>query len=257
MKSGIYCIENRENAKIYVGSSKHINNRLIGHRRMLRKGTHDNEHLQNAFNKYGEESFEFYPLQRVEIPELLEREQYWIDKYKSANPKEGYNINPKANGSPMLNPETAKKVSEALKGHTPWNKGLKGSQIPWNKGKTNVYSEETKQKIGSAMRGKNHSEETKKRISENGKGIKKPKSEEHKRKISISKKGNKNMLGRKHSDETKKRMSEAAKKRIRKPMSEETKKKIGLANSIALLGKKHSAETKLKMSRTQKERLKK
>jgi hypothetical protein len=49
----------------------------------------------------------------------------------------------------MKNPETAKKVSLAKskqrlsdshpfkqKGKTPWNKGLRGAQVAWNKGKT-------------------------------------------------------------------------------------------------------------------------
>lgn len=231
MKSGIYCIENIENAKIYVGSSKHIRNRLVGHKRMLRKGTHDNDHLQYAWDKYGEENFEFYPLQRVEIPKLLEREQYWIDKYKSSDPKEGYNINPKVNASPMLNLETAKKVSNALKGHTPWNKGLKGKQVAWNKGLKNIYSDETKKKIGSAMRGKKHTEEAKRKISENNKGIKRPQTKEHKENLSRALKGRISpMRGKRFSQEAKKKMSISAKKRIRTPMSEETKKKISVSH---------------------------
>ncbi len=32
------------------------------------------------------------------------------------------------------NPEARKKLSELLKGHVPWNKGIKGLQVAWNKG---------------------------------------------------------------------------------------------------------------------------
>lgn len=234
MKSGIYCIRNVINNKLYVGSSKNIKDRLIGHKRMLRKGSHDNDHLQHSWDKYGEEYFDFYALEEVEEVNLLKREQFWIDEYKSCVPEEGYNINPKANASPMLNPETAKKVSESLKGNIPWNKGLKGSQAPWNKGKTGVYSDETKQKIGSAMRGKKHSEETKKKMSESNKGIKRPQTDEHKKNLRKALKGrSSSMKGKKHSEEAKKKMSMAHK------------------------GKIISEETKLKMSKAQKERLKK
>lgn len=42
-----------------------------------------------------------------------------------------------------------------------WNKGTKGVTKAWNKGKKGVYSEETKQKMREAKKGKHHSEETK------------------------------------------------------------------------------------------------
>jgi hypothetical protein len=90
------------------------------------------------------------------------------------------------------------------------------------------------------------SEETKKRMSEIGKSkvgelsnsYGKPKSEEHKRKISESKKGQK--YGDK-SEETKKRMSESHKG---KKLPEVTKQKISESNK----GRKLSKETKQKMS---------
>lgn len=34
-------------------------------------------------------------------------------------------------------------LSRALKGRTPWNKGIKTGCVPWNKGKTGIYSTET------------------------------------------------------------------------------------------------------------------
>ena len=34
-------------------------------------------------------------------------------------------------------------------GQTPWNKRLKGSQVAWNKGKTGIYSIETRKKMGA------------------------------------------------------------------------------------------------------------
>lgn len=97
--------------------------------------------------------------------------------------------------------------------------------------------------ISESMKGKKHSEETKRKISETQKGIKRgPMSEEWKQKISESNKGKK--LGPK-SEETKRKLSEANKGRI---ISEETKRKL----SEAKLGKNHSEETKQKMSQSHK-----
>ena len=37
-------------------------------------------------------------------------------------------------------------------------------RVPWNKGKTGIYSEETLRKIGEASSKRKHSDETKKKI---------------------------------------------------------------------------------------------
>jgi hypothetical protein len=68
-----------------------------------------------------------------------------------------------------------------------------------------------------------------------------PRTEEHKKKLSEAKMGNKYWLGKKHSPETRKKMSEA---RMGKKMSPEARKKI----SEARMGKKLSPETRKKMS---------
>lgn len=61
-------------------------------------------------------------------------------------------------------------------------------------------------------------------------------SEETKKKISLSKKGNKNMLGKCHSEETIKRLSES---HIGKKHSIETKNKISDLNKISMLNNKN------------------
>ena len=68
------------------------------------------------------------------------------------------------------------------------------------------HTEETKKKISESHKGKHHSEETKKKIGEGNKG--KPKSEEHKNKISKAKKGR---PGKPKSAEHKQKLSEAMK----------------------------------------------
>lgn len=57
--AGIYYIENLINHKKYYGSSININERLLEHKRLLKSNQHQNSHLQNSFNQYGEENFVF------------------------------------------------------------------------------------------------------------------------------------------------------------------------------------------------------
>lgn len=93
--SGVYAITNAARGKAYVGSSVDLARRKRDHLRELRAGTHANRKLQSAWNKYGEENFEFSTLEAVERHEdLLVREQFWIDEMKAiAN---GYNLSPTA-----------------------------------------------------------------------------------------------------------------------------------------------------------------
>jgi hypothetical protein len=79
-----------------------------------------------------------------------------------------------------------KKISEETR------KKLKG-RIPWNKGKKNVYSKETKEKMSISASKRRHSKETKNRMSQSVLGPNNP------------------MYGRKHSEETKNKMRRAIK----------------------------------------------
>ena len=97
-----------------------------------------------------------------------------------------------------------------------------------------VHSEETKKKLSEIGKGRECKQETRKKLSEAGKG--KTLSEEHKRKISEANKGENNPnYGKKMSEETKRKMSEANtgnsscawnKGKKMKSFSEEHKKKM-------------------------------
>lgn len=77
---GIYAIVCIANNKIYVGSAKDISQRWYTHQSMLRRHRTHSHKLQNAWDKYGEENFEFLVLERVDnLEDLIAREQYWID----------------------------------------------------------------------------------------------------------------------------------------------------------------------------------
>ena len=85
-QSGIYCIT--INGKQYIGSSTNIKKRLAQHKSDLKNDRHCNPYLQNTYNKYnefGSECLEY--LDNASGQELVEREKYWIEKYKSV-----YNI---------------------------------------------------------------------------------------------------------------------------------------------------------------------
>ncbi len=85
MQGGLYVIQNNINGKFYVGSTAHFDRRFILHRCLLRKGTHHSKHLQNAWNKYGEDAFSFMRLQYIEGKELrLRYEQAFLDGLKPA-----------------------------------------------------------------------------------------------------------------------------------------------------------------------------
>lgn len=94
---GIYKISNLVNDKIYIGSSMDVDKRIKRHYNELRKDKHYNEYLQRAWNKYGEINFVYDILEILENKnDLIHKEQYYIDKYKSYNILYGYNLCPKA-----------------------------------------------------------------------------------------------------------------------------------------------------------------
>lgn len=119
---GIYQIKNKVNNKVYVGQSTDIRGRWEHHIRDLEVGRHQNHHLQNAWNKYGKDAFEFSIIEECSYEMLTEREQYWIDYYGGQNSFTTYN-NRDAGIGGHLSEHAKRKISESLQGHTPWNKG--------------------------------------------------------------------------------------------------------------------------------------
>ena len=94
---GIYKITNLKNNKAYIGQSTDIKTRWKNHKKELENNSHRNSHLQNAFNKYGEEAFEFRILEETFEENLDDAEEYWIDYFDSTNPRKGYNLREGAN----------------------------------------------------------------------------------------------------------------------------------------------------------------
>jgi group I intron endonuclease len=92
MGCGIYKIENLHDKKIYVGSSINIENRKYKHFWMLERNKHDNAHLQYSYNKFGKEFFDFQILEECSLDTLIEKENFYINYYKSNNDNHGYNL---------------------------------------------------------------------------------------------------------------------------------------------------------------------
>ena len=80
--TGIYAIRHIDSDWAYIGSSKSIQARWRGHKADLRLNRHHSPHLQNAWNKYGENAFVFEILETCfNDPVILyHREQVWINR---------------------------------------------------------------------------------------------------------------------------------------------------------------------------------
>lgn len=149
---GIYKITCLENKKVYIGQSTDIIKRKYGHFATLRMKSHRNEHLQRAFNKYGEDKFTFEILEECTFEELDDKEEYYMKVYNSLNKKYGFNIKITEHKKYRHSEETRKKISQIHKGKK--------------------KSEETRKKMSEAAKKRVISPESIKKMSETKKGKK-------------------------------------------------------------------------------------
>lgn len=169
---GIYCFENETEKKVYIGQSSNLERRKYQHYHSRR----DEFHLNLRENP---DDFEYTVLQECLVKELNDLELMWINWYKN----EGWTLYNKdiykhyTNRGKPHSEEHRKKISESKKGKLPSeetrkkisesNKGKHRSEeyrkkmseskkghVPWNKGKTGIYSEQTKQKMSESNKGK-------------------------------------------------------------------------------------------------------
>lgn len=207
---GVYVIKNLIDGKVYVGGAyRSFDARRRSHWNSLKRGGHGNQHLQNAWNKYGGSSFKFviHEICENSIATIAGRETYWIAEFNATNRKFGYNKSP-TGGSPKGTkhpPEYGRAVSE---------RNLR-------------MSDETKARIGAKSKGRKKSAQAKKKLSEASKRLwQDPNHRAHMSKM---------LKGKKRTEEWKRKMSQIMTGR---KLSEEHRAKCGNGNR----GRKQSPE---------------
>lgn len=142
----IYKATNKINGKCYIGQTiKSLRSRRKAHINRTKHGS--NLYFCNAIRKYKSNNFKWEILCECESKnEMDEMEFHYIKQYKSHELENGYNMTiggDKGTFGWIPSKETRKRMSNAKKDF-----------IPWNKGKTNVYSQETKDKWSKLRKGK-------------------------------------------------------------------------------------------------------
>lgn len=202
MAGGIYQIRQLSTGKKYIGSTHNFALRKTNHVSELNCQSHLNPYLLSAWQKYGEDDFVFEILEVVQDEsQLLIREQWYLDnvvvwrfdfniatvadcppsflgKKRTVRTEEHKRKIGDGNRGKTMSEEARKKISETMK-----RKGLKG---PSTRGiKKKPLTEEQRKKHSIALTGRKmprQTEEHKQKISEAHKGMKA--SEESKRKMS-------------------------------------------------------------------------
>jgi group I intron endonuclease len=175
MASGIYSIEHVASGRRYVGSAANIDKRWKEHRRQLARGVHHSRFLQRAWDKHGEQAFQFTVVLLCDRHNLLWYEQSLIDAWRPE-----YNSAPTA-GSQLglkMSDEAKAKMSAAAKR----TRNFTGHR----------HSEETKRRISEAKAGRKFGPYGPERCASAGAAQRgRPKTELHKQRLSASLKGRK------------------------------------------------------------------
>ncbi len=187
VRSGIYRIQNLVSGRSYYGSAVDIDRRMYDHRKSLNGNYHRNRFLQRAWNKYGEDAFEFSVLEVVENKEdLIAREQVYLDDAFSPGKIRPYNICSVAGSllgtkrsaefcarlsvlkkGQKVSPETRAKMSLIMKGKV---------RTPEHQAKLNMarmgfkQTDESRAKISASKKGTIHSDEWRAKVSATKKG---------------------------------------------------------------------------------------
>jgi group I intron endonuclease len=236
----IYIYQNTLNNKIYVGQTRDLVQRKREHKfSALQKK--DNYPFYNAIRKYGLDKFNIIEIENINDTDIDEAEQFWIQFFRSWDRNYGYNIDLGGCDNKIMSQLTKDKISVS-------NKRYYETHTHVSFGK--IHTEESKQKMSEAQKGKKASEKTRQKLSKSHSGQ------------------NNVMFGKHHTDETKQKISNAnAGKCYNTPehmqklhkitgdrlrgghLSQEVKDKISLSHT----GFRHTEESKNKMSETRKQ----
>lgn len=137
----IYSIKNIKNSKIYIGSAIDYHRRKRVHLNLLKKGSHHSIKLQNSFDKYGIDNFQFNILENVsDIESIIEIEQRYLDNLK---------------------PELNMTLIAGLNSHIGLKRSLETREKIRISNTGKPKSEETKEKLRKCNIGKKQSQEIK------------------------------------------------------------------------------------------------
>jgi group I intron endonuclease len=207
--SGIYVIQCNQTGKCYVGSSVNLYTRQSQHLHRLRRGSHPNAKLQNAWAKYGELAFQFMVLELVGEEKLLSQEGFHIERLSAV--QQGYNISStpgRGRAGMSHSAEALARMSEAQTGKVISAAHRESLSAAF---KNRSFSDETRAKISAAKMGKARapfSEMARKNMSAGATG--RALSDSAKAKLSTIR------TGTKMSDEARTNMSAAQKRRFSK-----------------------------------------
>jgi group I intron endonuclease len=188
----VYFIQNSISGKVYVGITGYgVANRWSRHKTDLKRGCHKNGHLQSAWNRYGANAFECVTLDsgltREQAGETEENLRVWFEALDFC-----YNMKPGGGGGIPLTEEAKRKIGEKNRINSRGNSSHKGhkhseetkrvirekraSQVttdamkatmflpgitPWNKDKSEVYSEEALSRMSVSGRNRPMPEKSK------------------------------------------------------------------------------------------------
>lgn len=186
----VYLATNLRTGLKYVGVTvMDLEKRKARHRsagRPNKKGSYSR--FQSALLEQGWETFAWAVLSICSSPEeMFAEEQRWIAELKTMDVAFGYNMTPGGGSTSPITEETRRKISAAAKAR-----------------RRGPHSDETRKRMSEAGKGKPRSEEYRRNISiaKMGKPIGSP-SKEHRRKLSIA------LTGLTKSDEHRRKLSEA------------------------------------------------
>lgn len=108
---GLYTIRNTKTGMFYIGSSVDIMRRISEHKATMKTG-HRNWKFRRDYKRYGLGNFQFDVMLQCPESELKALEQEWLDMW--------------------VGDEMCYNISKVVEG--PWNTGLRGAQVAWNKG---------------------------------------------------------------------------------------------------------------------------
>lgn len=144
-------VEGDNKKRFLVGQTRRkLNRRISGYKCSLSKNLHNNQRLQNCYNKFGWDSISFSILEICDNVNMEEREKFFIKHLDTFQTKHGLNLTSGGEQGKFHSEETKQKIRLA-------NLGKKATL-------------ETKKKLSVARKGrkpnlgKHHSEETKTNI---------------------------------------------------------------------------------------------